>query len=938
MNRIKHTFILLLISLLILLFATRCGGKKTAGTPASPTVKATTISTTSPTLTPTLTPTVDFGLLKGADSGAPLAPKVTGQQPEPMEELPVNGSFNISFDQPMDQQTTAAAWKVTGPDGKAVPGKVSWPDARILRFNPDKTFLPASTYTATLSTEARSASGKVLQDAAILNFTTTGDLQISQVSPADGSNDVESGALITVVFNRPVVPLVTAEDVSKLPNPLVITPTISGHADWLNTSVFVFHPDKPLYGSTTYHVTVKAGLEDQSGGQLAKSLTWQFTTIAPSIDVFNLPGLLTSPPEGYTNIPLDQTFELNFRQAMDRASTESVFSITSNAGKPVEGKFTWNESSNQFVFKPNSRLSLGTDYTLQLDKSAQAATGGGLRDGLIWHFKTVEPPGIANTNPANGQVQSQFYPQLEINFASPMKQSTLKDKVIITPKPNADLQWMYTDWGMYFYGLEPSTQYQVEVQPGMEDIYGNKITTSYKFHFTTASAPPEAYLVMPWTPALIRADGPQQFYATYINIQKVDFQLYRLTPEEFASLMGGNVAWSNYNPSDTALVRKWSVTNKRGINQRALDPITLTDSQNNPLTPGIYYLGLDTGEIKHETRVLDARILIVATANLTLKKTTSEALIWLTDLDSGSPISQVPVKIYGPSFNRIGEGVTDKDGLLHVSLPVPNDPGERRYALASTEGSKPVFGLAVSDYSFDLDPSNYGVSVDYYIKPQMPVAYVYTDRPIYRPDQTVYFKGIVRLNDDLKYSLPDQKEVKVSISSYDAQVYTQTLTLAGSGSFEGQFRLDAQAALGSYAINVQFPGQEMVIGSVSFSVAEYRKPEFLLSVKASPQDIHAGDNFSATVKADFYSGGAVANADVSWVLNATTYNFNPAGPLGQSGYSFTDFDRDVNYYGPPAEPASKILAQGKGVTNEQGELHITLPADLSGSKSSQQLT
>ncbi|MGE5224874.1 MAG: alpha-2-macroglobulin family protein, partial [Omnitrophica WOR_2 bacterium] len=186
--------------------------------------------------------------------------------------------------------------------------------------------------------------------------------------------------------------------------------------------------------------------------------------------------------------------------------------------------------------------------------------------------------------------------------------------------------------------------------------------------------------------------------------------------------------------------------------------------------------------------------------------------------------------------------------------------------------------------------------------------------------------------------LPDQKEVKVSIASYDAQVYTGTLTLSDSGSFEGKFLLDAQAALGSYAINVQFPGQEMVIGSVSFSVAEYRKPEFLLSVKASPQDIQAGDNFSATVKADFYSGGAVANADVSWVLNATDYNFNPAGPLGQSGYSFTDFDRDVNYYGPPTEPASKILAQGKGVTNEQGELHINLPADLSGSKSSQQLT
>ncbi len=33
-------------------------------------------------------------------------------------------------------------------------------------------------------------------------------------------------------------------------------------------------------------------------------------------------------------------------------------------------------------------------------------------------------------------------------------------------------------------------------------------------------------------------------------------------------------------------------------------------------------------------------------------------------------------------------------------------------------------------------------------------AYLYTDRPIYRPGQTVNFKGILRKEDDAEYSLP----------------------------------------------------------------------------------------------------------------------------------------------------------------------------------------
>ena len=424
-------------------------------------------------------PTTPSSLLKGGDAGLLLAPKVIGQRPASQEEARLTSDLEVSFDQPIDQAVTSQAWQLNDPFGKAVSGKISWPTTRTLRFTPSQPLQPATEYNATLLGNAVSKLGVKISEPLNLSFKTVGDLQVSQVSPADGSSDLDNKALITIIFNRPVVPLGMSEDQTKLPQPLVITPTVDGKCEWLNTSVFVFRPDKALNGAATYSAVVKAGLADADGLTLAQDYKWQFTVMAPSIDSINLPDLVFGPPEGFVNVPLDQTFEINFHQPMEQASTKAAFSITASKGNAVLGSFNWNQESTSFRFKPDTRLALGTNYTLKIAASAQSAQGGTLVQTLTWHFSTVFLPAISSTMPRNGETQAQFAGQLEISFVSPMKQSSLKDKVVITPKPPSDAQWIYNDYSMYFYGLEPSTHYVVNVLPGMEDIYGNAIAGSY---------------------------------------------------------------------------------------------------------------------------------------------------------------------------------------------------------------------------------------------------------------------------------------------------------------------------------------------------------------------------------------------------------------------------------------------------------------------------
>lgn len=901
------------------------------------------VPTTEPVLpeeTPISVPTATPDLLSAADNGSPLPPRVVGQSPEYMQEASLAGSFELYFDQVMDQEATSSAFEFEGAEGVSVPGKVTWPDPRVLRFTPDQPLQHSSTYYARLSDGAAAKTGASLGEDQVFDFITVGEFQVSQVSPTAGTPDAATDSLITVVFNRPVVPLVIAEDQSSLPQPLVISPAVSGQGEWLNTSVYIFRPDDQLTGGMLYSARVDAGLTDVSGVALAEDYAWEFTTTPPSIAQVSLPGFYDSPPQGLDDIPLNQTFEVIFRQPMDRESAQNAFSITAD-GSVVQGRFDWNEDSTRLTFTPSANLELGTTYNLVVSTGAAAAAGGSLAEGLIWFFTTVEPPQISGTFPQDGTVQEYYDGSFNIYFSSPMLPSTLKGKVVISPDTTRESDWIYSDYGIYVYGLEPSTDYRVQILPGMSDTYGNQITDSMTVEFTTGAYRPSAYLAMPYSPALFRVGTQQTFYVNTVNTSSVELQLYRMPFKQYIEAQASGSGWSNYEPAAVDRMGGRMLEISAAENDITLTPISLADLAGNSLDPGIYFLGMEAGEFQSESRWRDARILIVANANLTLKTTTSDALIWLTDLESAQPVEGQTVRVVDRANQTLGEGTTDADGLVRVDLDRADDPYSMVFAVAGDAEGGEYFAVAESGWSAMLDYYEFGIWSDYYALPNQPVAYIYTDRPLYRPDQTVYYKGVVRLNDDLSYSMPEAGSIGVIINSYDETVFDGEIPLADNGVFEGSFELAEEAALGGYSISVYFPETRETMGAfgyVGFNVAEYRKPEFLVEVTSSADSILSGDTLTATIQADFYSGGPVSGAEVTWILSAVDYTFYPQGEIANEGYSFSDTQKDLYYYEEGSfYQESRILAQGAGVTGEDGSLQVQISTDFSLSEQSQTL-
>ena len=277
--------------------------------------------------------------------------------------------------------------------------------------------------------------------------------------------------------------------------------------------------------------------------------------------------------------------------------------------------------------------------------------------------------------------------------------------------------------------------------------------------------------------------------------------------------------------------------------------------------------------------------------------------------------------------------MTDVDGIAQIQMPRINDLYVQRIA---TLQSGEHFGVSTNSWSEGIDPWRFSQPSSFY--PERYRLYLYTDRPVYRPDQPVYFRGVVRLKDDVTYTPPDLTEVPVEIYDDEGElIYNQVLPLTEFGTFSDTLMLADDAPLGYYRINVDLPSTQRYSregGSVSFNVAEYRLPEFQVDVNPAADQVAQGETVTVAVDSRYFFGGAVSNATVEYNVVANPYFFNYDGP-GQ--YDFIDFDYDSGpgeFYGF----SGGLIASGTGTTDASGIFTIEVAGDLEDATQSQTFT
>ncbi len=336
---------------------------------------------------------------------------------------------------------------------------------------------------------------------------------------------------------------------------------------------------------------------------------------------------------------------------------------------------------------------------------------------------------------------------------------------------------------------------------------------------------------------------------------------------------------------------------------------------------------------------------IVSDFDIIQKIDKDASLIYAGDATTGSPLANVKISTLTLTHDtnyrdvEFRGGTTDMAGTARIVLPPrKNESPDTTYRQRITQ----AFAMAGANRYAVTHVDNFGS--------ELPVgaarfrAYVYTDRPLYRPAQTVNFR--VAVSDGIPgtyHTALDKTLVDVAINSPKGEVYRKKLTLDGFGSASDKLDLPAGVDLGDYGITVrdtQFDqGNPRAIGGGTFRVEEYKKPEFAVSVQPEKSQVRVGETMRVTIGAKFFFGAPVVgakvhykvfrtpllypqffNPKVDWYDSPTNYD-NGNFAFSYASYRSIEPQWDLSYFGNTA------YREGDLTTNAKGEAIVTFPTD-----------
>ena len=406
----------------------------------------------------------------------------------------------------------------------------------------------------------------------------------------------------------------------------------------------------------------------------------------------------------------------------------------------------------------------------------------------------------------------------------------------------------------------------------------------------------------------------------YIESSALAVRVYKVDLDTFLTTHGGNLhgllrVRSYYGDWHSTI----ELANNPALKQAESfsSPITKRESEGNftqridlpQLGPGMYVVSIRGDEVQELDWIM------VTSLGMITKTVGPQCLGFVVDLKTGAPVEGANVSIY-EGTDAVASGKTGADGLVNLFAP-PRRGGESHKTIVARSGESFAF---MSAYLSSYERAKQ-------------VIYAYTDRPVYRPGQKVYFRGIIRSHEGDRYAVPAGRKVTVEVRDpRDTLIYRASKTTDRFGCYHGSLDLNRETATGSYSLVTTVGGAPVSLGQggdegdggegdgggqrgTTFQVAAYSKPEFTVKVTFPKKRYIRGDLVRAKVKADYYFGAPVANAKVNYTVQRSDY------------WLYEGEDEDIEYEGYSDYGGyGESVDEGEVTTDENGEATITFPA------------
>lgn len=277
------------------------------------------------------------------------------------------------------------------------------------------------------------------------------------------------------------------------------------------------------------------------------------------------------------------------------------------------------------------------------------------------------------------------------------------------------------------------------------------------------------------------------------------------------------------------------------------------------------------------------------------------AHIWITSLLKGEIRSGVTVALFSDRNEVIGTALSGKSG--YVKIPYPKDMNPIAVIAQDQRNGDVSFLPLTSKARIAIVSSaerNYLTGNDC-------EAFLFTDRGIYRPGETVFVQGILR---ERKFNAPKPFPTVLHVLGPDGKEVTNfPITPNADGSFSREFTVRESMRTGRYGFILKTPGKKgLSLGKEYVSVESFVPPQIKVNIDGVPDSIYFGtSNFTANVSSEYLFGGKAAGLalEASCIPSAGAF-----APKNWQNFSFCKSFDKAKAFSPIKATVAKLDENG----------------------------
>lgn len=720
-----------------------------------------------------------------------------------------------------------------------------------------------------------------------------------------------------VMFSEPVVSLSALSEQSNQSEYMKIEPPLKGVFRWYGTSLLSFDASEAANPLQSYKITVSDNVKSVYGKKIKGSRT--FSTQAEALKIFSTnPGYKFSRKNNMwfskDDVPFEAANECRVIFNYDvKAEELQKNSTVTYAGQTVPFTVT-QENPNTVTYNLTLPKIIESRKEIQISVSQPEGQGVPARTS----YSTLKDFNLGYMSV--GETNNRFSNPVYLSFSHPVDENTVAQNIETVPEMRItkdNIKVSGSSVTVYNLPVTFGERYRLYVGTGIKDVYGRSLVSEKSYSIDVPNAASEVHFNNSGM-NILEAQFPHKLVFDYQNIESGSYRLAQtdrpFDSEEGYSSVEVNLKKEPLNQRIMELVDLDSVLPdngtdcKKGWVRFSADTVLSYNSRQNGTTVKKTY------ERSNSTRVQ------ITDLGVTVRYGINRAVVLVTSLSTGKPVENATV--YYGSFWRdaskekmendsIAKGITNADGLavLDTGMDFIRDP------IVLVEKDDDAVAFEPSSHS----PWRNGIyNYSYYIDTDAePVTFIFTDRGLYKPGETVSFRGIDR---DLRLGTYSPREGNYTIKLqddywYNARVYSQQSGVTTkNGGFSGSFVLPEDLDPGEYVLGFCRDGE--IVQRCYFTIAHFERLKFQSSVSMPSTPLSAGDTLQASLKATYLAGGALSDASYysSWVREP--WYFTSDAP------EFKNFKFGPIYYSDNREHVS----DDNGSLNVEGEAKLSITA------------